>query len=166
VSGPAELQQWLEAQGFVSDPELAQTGERFTDFLASFRPGQPQPAPSAFDVATSGPVILRELPFYSLCAHHLLPFFGTADVLYVPSQRVVGLGGVPSLLRHFAHQPQLQERLGEQLAQALQDLLAPRGLLIRLSARQMCMEMRGAESAGLVQTFASRGDDQALFGLL
>ncbi len=102
-------------------------------------------------------MVLRDLPFHSLCAHHLLPFFGTADVAYRPAERIVGLGAVPRLLKSFARRPQLQERLGQHLARELQQQLGARGVVVRLTARQLCMEMRGACSAGQVETWSTLG---------
>ncbi len=168
MSGSEELfAELLDQLGMTGDPEMAQTPERFTSMLAEFAPTGEIPALSTFPVATSGPVVLRDLPFYSLCAHHLLPFFGTVTVVYEPSDVVAGLGGIPRVLRHFARQPQLQERLAEQLAEELTQQLAPKALVVRLTARQMCVEMRGAESPGTFESIARRGEvDSTLLGLL
>lgn len=146
----------LAALGFVDDPETDGTADRFTELLRGFAPGRADPDLATFESPGPDPVLLRGLPFHSLCAHHLLPFFGTADVAYRPDARIAGLGAIARALRHFARQPQLQERLGAQLAGFLADELgAP--VLVRLRARQMCMEMRGAESAGTVETLCLRG---------
>ena len=115
--------------------------------------GKSSPAIAAtFPAHGPDPVILRELPFHSLCAHHLLPFFGHALVGYVPGDQLAGLGGVARLLQHHARRPQLQERLARQLAEDLFSALRPRALCVHLVARQMCMEMRGARSAGQVES--------------
>jgi GTP cyclohydrolase I len=161
----------LDRLGYRQDPECVATPERFLDVLREFAPGRPPPAIETFPSHGEDPVVLRGLPFHSLCAHHLLPFLGEADVAYRPRApdqggRIAGLGAIPRSLRHFARQPQLQERLGAQLADFLHGTLG--GTVgIRLRARQMCMEMRGAESPGLVETICWRGpDDPALRALL
>lgn len=149
----------LAELGYTKDPECEATAGRFTEVLREFAP-KPRPGPlDSFPAPGRDRVVFRRLPFYSLCAHHLLPFFGEADIAYVPGEghaRIAGLGAVAGALRHFAHQPQLQERLGAQLAQYLHDeLRAP--VVVRLSARQLCMEMRGIESTGTIETTALRG---------
>ncbi len=146
----------LGALGFLDDPETVNTPDRVVAMLREFSPGRPDPTFDTFEAPGPDPVLLRGLPFHSLCAHHLLPFFGTADIAYRPELRIAGLGAVARVLRHFARQPQLQERLGAQLAGFLADELdAP--VLVRLRCRQMCMEMRGAESSGTVETMTLRG---------
>ncbi len=150
------------------DPELAQTPERVASWLREFDPSAPVHQLTTFPTPSgSGPVVLRDLPFHSLCAHHVLPFFGTADVAYRPAERIVGLGAVPRLLKSLARRPQLQERLGQHLARELQDQLGARGVVVRLTARQLCMEMRGACSPGSVETWSSLGPHtDALIGLV
>ena len=148
----------LDALGYRADPEGRETPTRFLDVLRAYAPDQPAPVLECFPAPGADLVVLRGLPFHSLCAHHLLPFFGDADLAYRPSVRVAGLGGLARALRHFARRPQLQERLGAQLAEHLHAALGgPVG--VRLRARQMCMEMRGIESPGTVETRAFRGPD-------
>jgi len=91
------------------------------------------------------------------CVHHLLPFFGHAHIAYVPGDRLIGISGVGKVLQHFARRPQLQERLAAQVADYLQTVLAPQGVMVLLQARQLCMEMRGERTTGLVETTAARG---------
>jgi GTP cyclohydrolase I len=140
----------------LDDPACAGTGERWAALLAEFVPPAQLPELPCFPAPSRDRVVLRGLPFHSLCAHHLLPFFGEADVGYAPDGRIAGLGGIARALRHFARRPQLQERLGAELADFLhRELGAP--VTVRLRARQLCMEMRGAESPGTVETLAERG---------
>jgi GTP cyclohydrolase I len=155
----------LSALGFDDDAETAGTPERFVGLLRELRP-RPTPPLSTFPLERSGPVVLRQLPFYSMCAHHLLPFFGHADVAYWPSDRVAGFSGVAARLRHHARRPQLEERLARDLADDLTSALQPRGLVVRLTARQLCMEMRGAESTGTIEVVASSGHVEPLLPLL
>ena len=93
-------------------------------------------------------VLVRDIPIYSLCEHHLLPFFGKAHVAYVPDGKLVGLSKIPRVIEHFARRLQVQERLGEEVAQCLVDALQPRGLGILLEATHLCMVMRGIQKEG------------------
>ena len=138
------------------DEELSHTPERFAGLLREFTPGE-LPSVSLFDHDGTDIVVLEDLPFYSLCVHHLVPFFGHATVAYVPKGKVAGLSCIARSLRHFARRPQLQERFAAQLADHLYGAIGAEGLAVRRSARQMCMEMRGAESTGVVHVTASRG---------
>lgn len=93
-------------------------------------------------------VVVKDIQFFSLCEHHLLPFFGHAHVAYMPSGRVVGLSKIPRLVNVFAHRLQLQERLTRQVAESLETVVRPAGVAVVLKARHMCMEMRGVEKIG------------------
>ena len=109
-------------------------------------------------------VLVRDIPFQSLCAHHLLPFHGTAHVAYLPGERIVGLSKLGRVVDLFAHDLQVQERLTTQVADWLEANLAPRGVGVILEAEHLCMSMRGAQKPGaLTVTSALRGlvrDDQ------
>ncbi len=91
-------------------------------------------------------VLVRDISFYSMCEHHMLPFFGRAHVAYLPDQKIVGLSKIPKLVEIFARRLQVQERLTLEIANTLQEKLQPRGVGVVLEARHLCMEMRGAES--------------------
>ncbi|MDE2491311.1 MAG: GTP cyclohydrolase I FolE [Elusimicrobia bacterium] len=91
-------------------------------------------------------VLVRDIAFYSLCEHHLLPFFGRAHVAYIPERKILGLSKIPKLVEIYARRLQVQERLTRQIADTLMTKLAPRGVAVVLEARHLCMEMRGAES--------------------
>ena len=156
----------LAALGFVGDPEMEGTPERVVEMLRGFAPTAEPPKLTAFPAPNKGPIVLRDVPFHSLCAHHLLPFFGTAAVAYVPGPRVAGFGALAGAIKHFAERPQIQERMAEQLADHLHEALAPRGLVVRLVARQMCMEMRGARATGEAEVLAFRGDTTGLVELI
>ena len=108
--------------------------------------------------ATSDAVVLRDLAFRSVCEHHLLPFVGTAHVAYLPGDRVVGLGRIPAVIDTLAARPQLQERLAEEIADALQEGLDPKGVLVVLDAQHRCVTTRGArQERSSTITIASRG---------
>jgi GTP cyclohydrolase IA len=97
-------------------------------------------------------VSLEGIPFYSLCAHHFLPFFGTVRVAYVPGPRIVGLSKLARAVEFYARRPQVQERMTEQIADLLVRRLRPAGVKVVVDARHFCIEMRGVNRAGLVTT--------------
>ena len=156
------IQDALNAMGIHSkaDPELARPPERFTELLAELTSGlhEPPPTMSTFpSEPSSEPVVLCALPFHSLCVHHLVPFFGTIDVAYIPHTQMVGFGSIARVIDHFARRPQVQERLVTQIAEEIQKQLSPHGVLVRCRARQMCMELRGAKKRGVLISSAAHG---------
>ncbi len=98
-----------------------------------------------FDVEYDEVVIVRDIEFFSMCEHHLLPFFGKMHVAYLPGKKVIGLSKIPRIVDAFARRLQIQERLTQQVAETLQDLLQPRGVGVICEARHFCMMMRGVE---------------------
>src|ERR1700682_4921195 len=90
-------------------------------------------------------VAVRNIPFYALCEHHVLPFFGRCHIGYLPAGKVIGLSKLPRLVDVFAHRLQLQERLTRQIAEAIDRVLRPRGVAVVMEARHLCVEMRGVE---------------------
>lgn len=101
-------------------------------------------------------VMVEHIPFYSLCEHHLLPFFGEANVAYVPRNgRVIGLSKIPRLVDFAARRPGMQERVTTDIVTELQRLLNPRGIAVTITARHLCMEMRGINKRGQ-DTYTSR----------
>ena len=98
-----------------------------------------------FDVAYDEVVIVRDIEFFSMCEHHMLPFFGKMHVAYLPDKKVIGLSKIPRIVDVFARRLQIQERLTTQVAETLQTLLSPRGVAVICEARHFCMMMRGVE---------------------
>jgi GTP cyclohydrolase I len=105
-----------------------------------------------FDVAYSEMVVVRDIPFYSLCEHHLLPFFGTASVAYIPRGRVIGLSKIPRIVEMYARRLQVQERMTQQIADFLNDRLGPQGVGVVVEANHLCAVMRGIRKPGTVMT--------------
>jgi GTP cyclohydrolase I len=103
-------------------------------------------------------VMEKEIPFYSMCAHHFVPFYGHGHIAYIPNDKIVGLSKLPRLLEFFARRPQVQERLTEQVAAVLEEELKPQGVMVVIEARHLCVEMRGIKKPGAVTvTSAIRG---------
>ncbi len=145
------------------EPELKETPARVAALYAEIFSGLdplaapelvtfPRPAGAGEDL-----VLVRDLPFHSLCIHHFVPFFGRASIAYLPGARLLGISGTARVLDYYARRPQLQERLGAQVADHLEQTLAPRGLAVILEARHLCMEMRGIKKPGTVETRTLRG---------
>lgn len=138
---------------------LARTPERVAQFLAEFVGPRPLCPITSFDAeGMDEMVVVGSIPFYSLCEHHLLPFFGTATVGYVPNGRLAGLSKLPRMVQHFARGLQNQERITQQVAHHLREALDAKGVGVILHARHLCMEMRGIAVAGaFTTTSALRG---------
>lgn len=98
-----------------------------------------------FESGSTEMVVVRDIEFYSMCEHHILPFFGRVHVAYIPNGKVVGLSKIPRVVDIFARRLQIQEKLTEQIADALMETINPKGVGVVISARHMCMEMRGVE---------------------
>jgi len=98
-----------------------------------------------FDVDYDEMVIVKDIEFFSMCEHHLLPFFGKAHIAYVPNGKVIGLSKIPRVVDVFARRLQVQERLTTQIADAISDAIAPQGVAVILEAQHLCMMMRGVE---------------------
>ncbi len=112
-----------------------------------------------FKVDSSEIVLERDITFYSVCEHHLLPFYGKAHIAYIPNGEVVGLSKLARTVEVYAHRPQIQEQMTNQIADALMQELKPKGVMVVLEAEHMCMTMRGIKKPGSkTLTIATRGE--------
>ncbi len=110
---------------------------------------------AVFEVDYSEMVVVKDIPFYSLCEHHLLPFFGSAHVAYVPDGRVIGLSKIPRIVEMYARRLQVQERMTQQVGDFLMERLEPKGVGVVLEATHLCAAMRGVRKPGTVMTTAA-----------
>ncbi len=129
---------------------LRKTPERFEQALRFLTSGYQQNVEkllngATFSVAYDEMVIVKDIEFFSLCEHHLLPFFGRVHIAYLPNKKVIGLSKVARLVNMFARRLQIQERMTSQIAQALEDKMEPQGVGVIVEARHLCMQMRGVE---------------------
>ncbi len=151
----SELEALVHAQlGLLGeDPEregLRRTPQRVADSLRFLTAGYAETVEDAigsaiFEEPHDSMVLVKDIELYSLCEHHMLPFFGKAHVAYIPDGRIVGLSKLPRLVDVFARRLQVQERMTEQIAQALEDVLAPQGVGVVVEAYHLCMMMRGVQ---------------------
>jgi GTP cyclohydrolase I len=129
---------------------LLKTPERFEEAMKFLTSGYHQNVDeilngATFAVCYDEMVVVKDIEFFSLCEHHLLPFFGKAHVAYLPSKRVLGLSKIARLVNMFARRLQIQERMTSDLAKAIEDKIAPLGVGVIIEARHLCMQMRGVE---------------------
>jgi GTP cyclohydrolase I len=146
-----------------ADPNLTGTPERVAKMYLELFQGltegaEPKVTFFPNDEHYTAMVIEKDIPFYSLCSHHFVPFYGHAHIAYVPNDKIVGLSKMPRILEFYARRPQLQERLTEQVAEFLAARLDPQGVMVVIEARHLCVEMRGVKKPGaLTVTSAIRG---------
>src|ERR1700739_2251947 len=135
------------------DPEregLRKTPERFEKAMKFLTSGYHQNLDNVLNGATFSVhydemVVVKDIEFFSLCEHHLLPFFGRAHVAYLPSKRVLGLSKIARLVNMYARRLQIQERMTSQIAEAVGEKISPEGVGVIIEARHLCMQMRGVE---------------------
>jgi GTP cyclohydrolase IA len=129
---------------------LRKTPERYEKALKFLTSGYHQNVDNilngaTFSVCYDEMVVVKDIEFFSLCEHHILPFFGKAHVAYLPQKRVIGLSKVARLVNMFARRLQIQERMTSQIAKAIEEKIAPQGVGVIIEARHLCMQMRGVE---------------------
>lgn len=148
-------------QHIGEDPQregLVKTPARVAKALAEVTTGYHQDAreilrSAIFDATDSqGLVLVRDIPFYSLCEHHILPFFGQVHIAYLPGSHITGLSKLARTVEVFARRLQVQERLTRQIAEAIMEALDAQGVVVVVEAQHMCMQMRGVEKPGTITT--------------
>src|SRR5438445_5143676 len=140
-----------DRQGLIGTPERVH--RMYTELTAGYHVDPERLINGAiYDVAYSEMVVVKAVPFYSLCEHHLLPFFGTAAVAYIPRGRVIGLSKIPRIVEMYSRRLQVQERLTQQIAGFLQDRLEPQGVGVVMEATHLCAVMRGVRKPGTIMT--------------
>jgi len=128
--------------------ELFRPQEKLTDIFSK-----------TFTASGTEPVIEKDITFYSFCEHHLLPFFGTAAIGYIPDGKVLGLSKIARAVDYFARRVQIQEHMTAQIADAFMEHLKPKGVIVALSAEHLCLSMRGVKKPGAkTLTYAARGE--------
>ena len=147
----------------LADPNLVETPERvakmYLELFAGLSEGA-EPRVTFFpnEEHYTSMVMEKDIPFYSMCSHHFVPFYGHAHLAYIPNDKIVGLSKMPRIVEFYARRPQLQERLTEQIAGFLAEKLNPQGVMVVIEARHLCVEMRGVKKSGaLTVTSAIRG---------
>jgi GTP cyclohydrolase I len=154
----------IEALGLDPlDPNLKETDARVAKMYLEMFHGLSEGAEPKITVFPNeerytAMVMEKDIPFYSMCAHHFVPFYGHAHIAYIPNERIVGLSKMPRIVEFYACRPQLQERLTEQIAGFMAEKLAPQGVMVVIEARHLCVEMRGVKKPGArTVTSAIRG---------
>ena len=142
-----ELGEDPDRQGLKATPDRVARAMRELTNGYGVRPEEVV-ADAVFDQDYDEMVVVRDIAFYSLCEHHMLPFFGHVHVGYLPKGKVVGLSKIPRLVEAFSHRLQIQEKLTNEIAEALNQAVAPRGVGVVVEARHLCLEMRGIETPG------------------
>lgn len=155
----------LILEGVGEDPSregLLETPQRvarmYEEIFAGMDLDAKEPLAKRFTAENNEMILEKDIIFYSTCEHHLMPFFGKAHVAYIPRGEVVGLSKIARTVEVFARRPQLQEQLTAQIADAINDELNPKGVMVMLEAEHTCMTMRGVKKAGSkTTTYVTRG---------
>jgi len=140
-----------EREGLVKTPE--RVARMYDELTAGYRTDPIKLINGAvFDVDYDEMVIVKDIEFYSMCEHHMLPFFGRAHVAYIPDSKVIGLSKIPRIVEMFARRLQVQERMTKQIAEFLQEVLHPKGVAVVVEGAHMCSMMRGVKKANASMT--------------
>ena len=143
-------------EGLLDTP--VRVAKMFDELLAGMTVDLESVLNTTFEEHTEGPVIVKDITFYSLCEHHMIPFFGKAHVAYIPGTKIVGLSKLARLVDAASTRLQVQERMTEQIAQTIETVLEPRGVMILVEAEHTCMCARGVKKPGsTTTTLATRG---------
>lgn len=140
--------------------ELKKTPSRVKESLLELTKGMRENieeicSKAIFEESSQAMVLVKDISFYSLCEHHLLPFFGKAHIAYIPNGKIIGLSKIPRIVEHFSRRLQVQERMTEQIAETIQKLIKPFGLGVLIEATHLCMVMRGVQKEGSIAITSS-----------
>lgn len=151
-------------EGLTDTPD--RIARMYEEIFAGLTQTAAEPLSKVFTAQNTDMIIEKDIPFYSMCEHHLLPFYGKAHIAYIPNDRVAGLSKLARTVEVFARRPQLQERMTVQIAEAVMEHLGAKGSMVILEAEHMCMTMRGIKKPGSrTVTISSKGafaDDPGL----
>lgn len=143
-------------EGLLDTPK--RVAQSYEELFSGIGQDPKEPLLRHFVVDKNDLIIERGIDFYSMCEHHFLPFFGTIDVAYIPNGKIVGFGDIIKSIEILAKRPQIQERLGSELADAIYDALGCQGVMVIIKAKHLCMTMRGAKKENTqIITTAYRG---------
>ena len=148
----------VEREGLIKTPRRA--AKALVDLTRGYKQNPGESVKSAlFEYAGSKVVVVKDIEFYSLCEHHILPFFGTVSIRYIPDGSMVGLSKLARVVDAFAHRLQVQERFTAEICDSLYENLSSKGVIVAVSAGHLCMKMRGVEKQGAnTITLEYRGD--------
>ena len=153
-----------ERDGLADTPR--RVAQLYTEIFSGLRENPADFLSTLFEGDYYDPVLVSDIPFYSICEHHLLPFTGLAQVAYHPSGKVIGASKVPRIIDSISRRPQIQERLTSEIADIIHSGLNSQSTVVYMSAEHMCMAMRGVEKKGSkIVTFAQRGNKDLGLGL-
>lgn len=145
-----------EMEGLLETPD--RIGRMYEEIMAGYDQDPGDVLSTVFTVEENNPVVEKDITFYSMCEHHMLPFFGKAHIAYIPDGKVVGISKLARCVEIYARRLQIQEHMTAQIADAIMDVLSPKGVLVVLEAEHTCMTMRGVKKPGSKTiTVASRG---------
>ena len=145
-----------DREGLLKTP--ARVARMYDEIFAGMHEDPKQYFETMFNENHQEMVLVKDIPLYSMCEHHLLPFYGRAHVAYIPNGRVVGLSKLARTVEVFAHRPQIQEQMTDQIADAIMEELKPLGAMVMVEAEHLCMTMRGVKKPGSTTvTMAIRG---------
>jgi len=154
-SGVTQAEQFLKAVVPFYDPEnehMKRTAFRFAAMIKELTHADPNFEFTTFDSKSDEMIVLSPIPFYTLCAHHVVPFYGEAHVAYIPDRLIAGLSKFPRLVKQLSKGLWVQENLTTHIADVLIDKLAPLGVAVTLQAEHLCMAMRGVRQPGVITT--------------
>ena len=135
-----------EREGLLATPD--RIGRMYEEIMAGYDQDPGDVLSTVFTVEENNPVVEKDITFYSMCEHHMLPFFGKAHIAYIPDGKVVGISKLARCVEIYARRLQIQEHMTAQIADAIMDVLSPKGVLVVLEAEHTCMTMRGVKKPG------------------